>query len=71
MRKNEKIARTIKIGRDISVIDFLKTRFLTPSEIINGYKAPLFEFSSKNRVGKLIFSARYNAGKAIEGYDFI
>lgn len=64
-----KIERTIKVGKDISIINFLKTRILTPKEIVNGIKNPIF--SNSHSVRDVLFSARYNASKAIEGYDFV
>ena len=63
-----KIARTVKVGRDISIINFFKTRILTPKEIVRGIKNPIFPGHS---IGDVLFSARYNANKAIEGYDFV
>lgn len=62
------IKRTIKIGKDISVIDFIKSRIVTPKEIAEGMKNPVFDDKS---IGSILFNARYNAGKAIEGYDFV
>lgn len=64
-----KTERTIRVGKDISIINFLKTRILTPKEIVNGIKNPIFPNS--HSVGDVLFSARYNANKAIEGYDFV
>ena len=60
--------RTIKIGKDITIMAFLASRFVTPAEIITGMRNPVFPNTS---VGRILFNTRYNAGKAIEGYDFV
>ncbi len=65
--KKEKIKPTIRIGRDISVKEFIRSRFVTPREIINGMKDPAVPNRS---IGAILFNARYKALKAIEGYDF-
>ena len=53
--------------KDIPLLIYLKTRFLTPSEIIKGFRDPVFPPTS---LKDIIFNARYNTGKAIPGYDF-
>ncbi len=66
-KKNPTFQPTIKVGRDISVKDFIRTRIVTPMEIIEGMKNPVFP---NNSIANILFNARYNAVKAIEGYDF-
>lgn len=61
------IRRTRKVGRDIPFREYLKTRIVTPKEL----KAALDDPYPCCCIGELIFMARYIAGKAIEGYDFI
>lgn len=58
----------LKVGRDISFIDFIKTRLVTPREIMEGIKEPVYRNTS---IGRILFNARYRAGKALEGYDFM
>lgn len=60
--------RTLKIGRDISLFQFIRSRIVTPKEIIAGIHNPVYDDKS---IGSILFNARYNAGKALEGYDFI
>ena len=59
--------RTIQIGKDISWLQFLKTRFVTPKELLKGLRDPAVPNKS---IGAVLFNARYNALKAIDGYDF-
>ncbi len=53
--------------------DFLKTRILSPKELIEGIKDPIWQLSIRHpikSIRSIMFSARYKCGKAIEGYDF-
>jgi hypothetical protein len=63
-----KFKRTLRIGKDISVFDFVKTRIVTPRELLKGIKDPI---CANKPPLNIPFSARYYAGKALEGYDFI
>lgn len=63
-----KFKRTLRIGKDISVFNFIKTRIVTPRELLEGIKDPI---CGSKHPSNIIFSARYRAGKALEGYDFI
>lgn len=56
-----------KIGKDISWKEFIRSRMVTPKEIYNGIKYPVVP---NNCIGSILFNARYNALKTIEGYDF-
>ena len=53
--------------KKVPIRTLIKTRIVTPAEIIRGIKNPAFP---NNSIGNILFNARYNAGKAIEGYDF-
>ena len=67
MKKKDGFVRTVRVGRDISIKEFLKSRILTPKEIINAIKDPDIP---NYPLSSLIFFARYKALKAIPGYDF-
>lgn len=60
--------RTLKVGKDIPLGLFLKSRLVTPKEILAGMKDPVYPNAS---IDEILFNARYNAFKALEGYDFI
>lgn len=54
---------------DIPFWIYIKSRILTPMQILAGFKSPVFPPTS---IGAILFNARYNAGpkKCIVGYDF-
>ena len=52
----------------MSLLKFLRSRIVTIPEIIKGMKSPVYPNTS---VGRILFNARYEAGKALNGYDFI
>ncbi len=52
---------------DIPFKVYIRSRFVTPKEFISGITNPVVKPKS---LGAILFNARYNDGKAIEGYDF-
>ena len=61
-------SKTIILDRkDIPLRQYVASRIVSIREIIAGIKNPVVP---NNSLGAILFNARYNAGKAIEGYDF-
>ena len=54
---------------DIPLGIYIKSRIITPAQLIRGFKNPVCPPTS---IGAILFNARYNAGpeKCIVGYDF-
>ncbi|MBR6163394.1 hypothetical protein IKQ26_05865 [bacterium] len=65
--KNPNFKKTIKVGKDITYLDFIKSRIVTPKAIAEALKNG---FLPNDCLGSILFKARYLSGKAIMGYDF-
>lgn len=63
-----KFQRTLKPGKNITWTEFIRTRLLTPKELWDGFKTPVFPPTS---LGRILFNARYQSGKALEGWDYV
>jgi len=57
--------------KKVGLRSYIKSRILTPREIVYGFKHCREMFCDFS-IGNALFCARYNAGpkKCIEGYDF-
>ncbi len=67
-------------GKKMPLLAYLKTRFVTPAELINGFRDPVYHLRyigedgklhlSRHWIGMMLFNARYNAFKVIKGHDY-
>jgi hypothetical protein len=62
-----KNGKSIYLLRKVPFCKYLKSRIVTPKEFMAGLKS---DICSNSCLGAILFKARYEAGKAIVGYDF-
>ncbi len=72
--------KKLRDGRKMPILAYLKTRLVTPRELLNGFRNPVYHLRRTGKDGRLhldrkwfgmmLFNARYNALKAIDGHDF-
>lgn len=54
--------------KEIPTRKYIASRIVSPIALIQAIKHPI---GNVHCIGNVLFTARYNSGKAIEGYDFI
>lgn len=53
---------------EIPIKKYIASRIVSPIAIVQAIKHPI---GNVRCIGNVLFTARYNSGKAIEGYDFV
>ncbi len=63
---------TKQVIKKIGLLPFLKSRIVTPKEFMRAWmNENMHVFGAKWSFKEILFFARYEACKAIEGYDFV
>ncbi len=62
---------TKQVIKKIGLFAFIKSRIVTPRQFLKAWdNENMHIFGAKWTILDILFFARYEAGKAIEGYDF-
>lgn len=68
MKKRSISFQLVRKRKNISYLQYVKSRMVTPAAIIKAAKDPI---AGNRCFGNILFTAIYMSGKAIEGYDFL